>query len=151
MRIPSGVTDQVICSKCKQEKPVSDFGKDKKISRGIKYSCKGCVNEERRGRYKKENRAYLLKSKYGLSPEDYESMVDNQKGLCAICCQVPENRSGGGRAKPSIGLYVDHDAVSGEVRGLLCHKCNVAIGLLYDDPSRIERAANYVRGMPCVL
>ena len=54
MRIPSGVVDQYICAKCKQEKPINDFGLDRRISRGRKYSCKECVNSERRGKYKEQ-------------------------------------------------------------------------------------------------
>lgn len=150
MRIPSGVTDQYICATCRERKPDSSFGIDKNSVRKRKYSCKECTNAKRRGRYQEDNRKYHLKSKYGMTPEQYSEMLVLQKGLCAICRESGKERSGGGRAKSSVRLYVDHDPVSKEVRGLLCHKCNIAIGLLYDDPSRIDRAADYVRGMPCV-
>jgi hypothetical protein len=149
MRIPSGTTDQYLCADCQIKKPADAFGVDRHQKQGRKYSCKECTNAKRRGRYHEENRRYHLKSKYGISPEQYESMLKNQSGLCAICRQVGEERSGGKRAKNSVRLYVDHDHVNRSVRGLLCHKCNAAIGLLYDDPSRIDRAADYVRGMPC--
>ena len=150
MRIPSGVTDQYICSTCKEAKSITDFGLDKKSSRGRKYACKECINAKRRDRYQDDNRRYHLKSKYGITPEQYGKMLEAQKNLCAICRESGSERSGGRRARASTRLYVDHDPVSGDVRGLLCHKCNVAIGLLYDDPARIDRAAKYVRGWPCV-
>jgi len=136
------------CSKCLETKPEVDFGVDKNQARGRKYACKECVNRERRGRYKKENRRNHLKTKYGITPEIYDAMFNHQQGLCAICREPGKKRRGGGRAERSAALYVDHDHVSGEVRGLLCHKCNAAVGLLHDDPGRIERAANYIRGLP---
>lgn len=148
MRIPSGTTDQYICAKCNQSKPPSEFHRDKTIPRGFKHSCKECVNEQRRGRYSDRNRRDHLKSKYGITPEEYEALVEKQKGLCAICNESGLSRSGGGRAKKSSPLFVDHDHVTEEVRGLLCHKCNVAIGLMLDDPQRLERAAAYIRGLP---
>lgn len=148
MRIPSGVTDQYECADCKAEKPVQEFGLDRHTKRGRKYECKECTNAKRRGRYQAENRKYHLQSKYGITPEQFDSMAARQQQLCAICQQVPAGRSGGRRAVASRGLFVDHDSVSGEVRGLLCHKCNVAIGLLNDDPSRVIRASHYIRGLP---
>lgn len=152
MRIPSGTTDQYICATCEVLKPLSDFGKDKKQSRGYKYSCKECTNKKRRGKYQEENRVRYLKTKYGITEEYYMQLYAFQKGCCAICGQVGEKRSGGNRAKDSTELYVDHDHVSREIRGLLCHKCNVAIGLLNDDPVRIKMAEQYIRGLtPCVL
>lgn len=151
MRILSGVTDQYIsyrCNKCGETKPEADFGIDRRQARGRKYACKECTNAERRGRYQEDNRRYMLKSRYGLTDADYDGLVRSQSGMCPICQAAPSERSGGKRAKNSTGLYVDHDHVSGKVRGLLCHKCNVALGLLGDDPTRLERAAKYLRGMP---
>ena len=148
MRIQSGITDQYICSSCKEEKSPSDFGVDRSVKRGRKYECRSCVNQKRRGRYQAENRTYHLRSKYNITPEKYAEMLHNQLGLCVICGQPGKARSGGGRAKDSVGLYVDHSHIGGEVRGLLCHKCNVGLGLFGDDPARLESAAAYVRGLP---
>lgn len=53
-----------------------------------------------------------------------------------MICNQPERQE--------ILLSVDHDHISGHVRGLLCRNCNSAIGLLRDDPELIRRAANYV-------
>ncbi len=78
---------------------------------------------------------YNLKSEYGLSVDDYNSMLDEQGGTCAICL---------GTNKNGTKLHVDHDHDSGEIRGILCSKCNTAIGLLGDDPRIIARATNYL-------
>ena len=140
-----------ICVQCQQNKSVDEFGIDKnnKANGGRKYACKECTNAKRRGKNQIDNRRYHLSSKYGITPEKYDEMYLQQNGLCRVCEQSGEVRSGGKRAKNSIDLFVDHDHIDGTVRGLLCHKCNVAIGLLYDDPILMERAAQYVRGMPC--
>jgi hypothetical protein len=140
MRIPSGTTDQYKCATCGATKSRDCFGSDKRNARGLKYSCKDCINAKRRGAYQKENRKYHLKSTYGITPEQYDDLSVQQGGVCAVCKEPSEKK-----------LYVDHDHVSGDVRGLLCHKCNVAIGLLFDDPTRLERAAKYIRGLRCVL
>lgn len=72
-------------------------------------------------------------SKYGMTNEDYENMYEDQDGRCAIC----KNRS-------IKKLVVDHDHTNGKVRGLLCNKCNVGIGLLQDSPELLEIARIYI-------
>lgn len=74
------------------------------------------------------------KKKYGLSKEEYDTMYEAQEGRCAICCQTPQETR----------LCIDHCHVSGVVRGLLCRKCNIALGFLQDDVDIIERAAQYL-------
>lgn len=80
-------------------------------------------------------RAYHLKSKYGISLEDYEYLLMNQHYRCAICSYLPESDE---------VLHVDHNHATGNVRGLLCTQCNTAIGSLGDDPRRLRNAALYL-------
>lgn len=104
---------------------------------------------ERRGRRdgdarKREHvkmRAYFLKTKFGLSLQDYESMLVAQGGLCAICRQ-PETYVKNGKDVALLG--VDHDHTTGAVRGLLCNNCNRGIGLLKDDPLVLRAATVYL-------
>jgi hypothetical protein len=77
---------------------------------------------------------------YGITVEQYDQMFDNQAGLCAICEQ-PETMTYRGVVKQ---LCVDHDHVTGEVRGLLCAACNFAIGKFKDDPALLRAAAQYL-------
>jgi hypothetical protein len=79
---------------------------------------------------------------YGLLPEMYDSMLNEQRGLCAVC-QQPEAL--GGRGGAVMPLSVDHNHGTGVVRGLLCSLCNRAIGLLRDNPGIAEAAAAYRR------
>lgn len=72
---------------------------------------------------------------YGLLPQQWDALYDQQLGRCAICLiTLAEVKK----------ICVDHDHVTGRVRGLLCHGCNVAIGHLQDDPDLLRRAAEYV-------
>jgi hypothetical protein len=79
---------------------------------------------------------YIIKSKYGLSRDEYERLRAAQGGLCAICQDAPDK---GKR------LYVDHDHASDSVRGLLCQRCNTGLGMFRDDPERMQRAIAYVQ------
>jgi hypothetical protein len=148
MRIQSGITDQYHCKECGQDKPVESFGVDRHIARGRKYTCKLCFNAKRKGEVDPLARGRYLKRKYGITLDKYQELIVKQGGVCAICQQPGEPRSGGNRAKDCTPLYIDHCHIEGSVRGLLCHRCNVAIGLLQDDPCRADRASEYIRGMP---
>lgn len=71
---------------------------------------------------------------YGLTEDEYRRIERQQGGACAICGETPEL------------LAVDHDHRSGAVRGLLCDRCNRAVGHLRDSPGICTRAAEYLRG-----
>lgn len=70
---------------------------------------------------------------YGLSAEEYQSLLISQDNACAICKQVKK-------------LQVDHCHVTGKVRGLLCGPCNRAIGLLGDTYDSVSKAVGYLNG-----
>lgn len=94
-----------------------------------RYRLNKSVRDDRRQRNLIQN--------YGITIQDYDDMVAAQRGGCAIC---------GGPAGGSCGrFHVDHDHVTGVIRSLLCHKCNVGLGSFNDDPLRLELAAVYLR------
>lgn len=78
-----------------------------------------------------------LKTKYGITVEEYDEKFAAQGGLCAIC----------GLAS-AVRLCVDHRHSDGVVRGLLCKDCNVGIGLLKDSPANLESAIRYLSDAP---
>lgn len=80
------------------------------------------------------NRKHTLKRLYGITLEEYDSMLEEQEGCCAICKTLPNERK----------LHVDHCHTTGKVRQLLCSGCNTAIGALKEDPEIIRAAAAYV-------
>lgn len=80
-------------------------------------------------------RAYWLRFKYGITEEEYVRLYNLQMGRCAICL-APNN----GRKLMSV----DHDHVSGAIRGLLCHGCNAGLGLFEDSIANLLSAALYL-------
>lgn len=85
--------------------------------------------------FKAEERRLNLLSKYAISLEDYQKILDKQKGVCAICKLPPEG---------DTPLFVDHCHKSTKVRGLLHNRCNLALGMLHDDPELIGRMKGYL-------
>jgi hypothetical protein len=76
----------------------------------------------------------------GLTSEDYDLMLLSQNHVCGICLQ-PESSKRLGRVRK---LAVDHDHTTNKIRGLLCQRCNVLLGLFRDSPENLTRAANYL-------
>ena len=108
--------------------------------------CKACQNRARTERARanpdqqRAVRRRIKLKKYGLTPEDYDRMVAEQGGLCAICL-----REGEIDPTSQLRLGVDHNHTTGRVRGLLCRPCNQALGVMGDDPERCDRMAEYLR------
>lgn len=84
-------------------------------------------------------RDYMLRSRYGITLEQYAKMEADQKGLCAICHLPPKNTS-----RKNRYLCVDHEADTGRVRGLLCRPCNAGIGQLCHDVTLLASAILYL-------
>jgi hypothetical protein len=82
---------------------------------------------------------YTLKSLYGIECGWYQTTFEAQCGKCAIC-----GRNNSGRSN-SKRFCVDHNHITGEVRGLLCHPCNSGIGKLKDDISLLQSAIHYLQ------
>ena len=89
--------------------------------------------------------AYQRLKYYDLSHPEFEAMWQAQNGLCALCDEAL--RLGG-----STGVNVDHCHISGRVRGLLCHRCNMLLGLLESGTwfNKLQRIANYLAGVPAL-
>ena len=131
-----------VCTGFGEEKPATTeyFYANASYALGVSSRCKPCKRAYQREYYKnnpeakrKRNRTYRIR-KYGIEPEDYHRMVEEQAGVCAICGSSPSHPN----------LTIDHDHHTGEVRGLLCHKCNKGLGLLGDDLDGIESALQYL-------
>jgi hypothetical protein len=82
-------------------------------------------------------RAYGLKHNYGITPDHYRSIYENQGGKCAICSSV------GAEAGRGV-LCVDHDHATGKIRGLLCKLCNAFLGRIRDDHVKLLHAMSYL-------
>ncbi len=95
------------------------------------------------GHYSADPKTYMFRRKlekfYGITLEQYNEMVEAQGGRCAIC-----NKKPAGTSHVSRRLCVDHDHDTGFVRGLLCHQCNVTIGMIEDSPELLDRMRRYL-------
>ena len=156
------------CYRCKQWLPLGQFSQNSYAWDGLAGECRACRNawavvynathrEERRRQQKehydanpekrrRQSREYYAahadearvssrKRLYNISSGQYDLLLVSQGGVCAICGSPPNG----------MALAVDHNHETGEVRGLLCSNCNVAIGLMKDDPDLLQKAIDYVR------
>ena len=96
-----------------------------------------CKRQSRK-RCKTSKREYALKDNYGIGLQEYEEMLRQQGGRCAICEAIEADVRG-------CRLHVDHCHATGAVRGLLCSNCNHGLGKFADLPERLEQAALYLR------
>ena len=148
----------LLCTKCKQEKPSSEFRPVKSEAKGAvsqkpsnrdyRFSwCRPCCAEDARdrlsrisedpqsrGQHKQAKRATHYRTTYGITLGEYDKLnAFRQKG-CWIC----------GRPGKLRGLSVDHNHKTGQIRGLLCQSCNRGLRWFSDDPTRLRNAATYL-------
>jgi Recombination endonuclease VII len=124
------------CSRCDLLKPLSAFGlrtrkwKNKEKSREAKHlhsACRRCRNVHYSN--------HMIKKRYGIDRDQYWAILKAQNGACALC------------EKPCVtgkNLAIDHDHETGKVRGLLCMRCNRAVGLLRDSAEAALKLYSYL-------
>lgn len=141
------------CTKCAQTKPLEDFYRRPEGQIGVKSWCKACCHAGRRkwhelnttaevarvAKWRAENPRKVmdaeLRRRYGIGADDYDRLLEAQRGACAIC-RVPFSECG--------APHVDHCHGQGSVRGLLCSPCNRGVGHFKDEPERLMAAARYL-------
>lgn len=82
---------------------------------------------------KKSLRDYALRTTYGITLDEYNHIFTSQGNCCAVCQHT------------SRRMHVDHDHQTGRIRGILCHNCNIALGLLQDNEHTLTNLAAYLR------
>lgn len=129
-----------VCAKCNISKEEGgEFNKQNP------WMCKKCVRIMQRRNYEKRKDEINLSSKtrrYGIKPEQYKEILENQGGVCAICRRPEEGKSKLGNEKT---LAVDHCHVTGKIRGLLCSKCNPGLGQFEDNINLLQAAIEYLK------
>lgn len=136
-----------ICTRCSTNKPLTDYyrawGKlSKNPLSGYKAHCKPCVLAQSKEFYKtpqgrKSKLEHAWKSRgFNFTVEQYDELMAKQDKVCAIC-GVEKNRNGS-------ALCVDHNHKTGQIRGLLCHFCNTALGKFGDDIKMLQKAIQYL-------
>jgi hypothetical protein len=126
------------CMTCRTELPLKDYTRDKATANGYARVCRDCVRDRR------------VADDYGISAAMYRSLLDRQGGVCRIC-RKPETGTHQSGTRRRLAVDHDHRCCPGKkscgkcVRGLLCGRCNSAIGLVGEDLAVIESMASYLR------
>jgi len=131
------------CTSCNIVKHIEDFPlRNNRIS-GRQSSCKKCyqkyhskMNYEKSKANPDYTRGRNLWKNYKMTLDEYDNMLISQDGVCKVC---------GGQSLGKGRYHVDHDHKTGKIRGLLCHKCNVALGMVQDDISHLKALIKYLK------
>ncbi|MQB00197.1 MAG: hypothetical protein GEU78_07885 [Actinobacteria bacterium] len=126
------------CPKCARTKPNSEFGPNRARKDGFQGHCKYCRRDKR------QHGLRILK-RYNITADELNQMLADQDHRCAICGVHADDAPQVGAHRSWIGLVVDHNHNTGNVRGLLCQHCNLGIGKLRDDPDVVSEALSYLR------
>lgn len=147
-RKPYVTPTEKFCNGCKRTLPAGEFLT--RTDRGIPSDgktlvsrCQSCLSKaHKEWREKNEGASRLrnLKSKYGMSGEDYFRILESQEGGCGICGSPVSGW------KTSPFLHVDHDHNDGLIRGLLCHPCNVAVGMIESNNIPMDKLDTWMSG-----
>jgi Recombination endonuclease VII len=134
------------CSKCKEVKSLNEYYKNKNEHIGHSYSCKSCEEKYKKNKYATDfeyrlkirnySRNYMKKYKIIINNDYIDNIFNTQNGRCAIC--------GKHQSELKNSLCVDHDHITNNLRGLLCTKCNLAIGNLEDNIESLKAAIVYL-------
>lgn len=129
------------CTRCKRMLALENFSRQKSGKYGRLTVCKECKRTEgraaaRSGRWPsftpQGQRSFNLRKKYGITPEQYETLFLSQERKCALCRGTEVNGNAIVRNMP-----VDHDHDSKHVRGILCSTCNIWLGNYEEFVSRL--------------
>jgi len=159
-----------VCKRCGEEKALSEFGQVKSGPKAghptlLCSDCRGAAKKLRNKAAYAKNKDYLkahlsrwrednpdkvwehriAKSlgQYGLTLDSFHAKAEQQNFLCAVCHEEPKPRVRPGFDELS-DFFVDHDHETGAVRGLVCIRCNSALGMLRDDVELAMKAALYL-------
>lgn len=116
---------------------------NQRCERPVKGYCERCLPDiaERWSEQVSARTARSTIGRYGMTVEQHGRLFAQQDGLCAICRDPLRSRKTGAHGS---GLVIDHHHGSGQVRALLCSRCNAAIGLMNENSDWLRRAARYV-------
>lgn len=137
-----------VCTRCKVEKSIEEFYVLRKGKTPVQSKCKLCCANmsgyQREWRKKNPDKARNseLKKNHGITLADYEVILGEQGGCCAVCGKAPGSVGSGSNSKGT--LAVDHCHQVGVIRGLLCTNCNLGIGSFYEDSNLLRNAAAYL-------
>jgi hypothetical protein len=124
----------VRCPDCGEDKPLGQFPRNRSTNTGRAAYCKLCHAARTKRNIKRRyggGRNFQLKRRYGLDDSGVAALVASQGLFCPLCLRRPPE-------------HVDHDHASGRVRGILCFKCNGALGKFEEDVDVLVNALAYL-------
>ncbi len=144
--------EEKICTRCGDSQSYDQFSQ--KASSSYQSWCITCTNTWKRENYQRYKTTHAswtpsaklnvnLKLLYGITLEQYNAMLEDQGGVCAIC-KLAETRIDK-RTKTIARLTVDHSHITGAVRSLLCQRCNVTVGILETNLEQIDIYLQYIQ------
>lgn len=137
------------CFRCQLVKDIDSFTKNKSKKDGRNSDCKECrsevykLNKEHKPKrinlryldpdeFRKVSKSLSYKRRYDITIEKFEELLQSQGSTCAICKQSTDD------------MCIDHDHTTGKVRGVLCRKCNMGLGLFKDNKEYLKNAIQYL-------
>jgi hypothetical protein len=126
------------CIVCNMEKPLAQYTLSRRMPDGHASQCRECRRLSAELTKDARRDAYLQRT-YGITQATYDVMLREQGDCCKICGSVEPGRR-------SCHFHVDHDHVTGRIRGLLCDQCNTGIGKFRDSAMLLRCAATYCEG-----
>lgn len=125
----------LICNKCNEEKDVSKFPKCRANKNGYAGCCRKCNHErnKRNPTYQINKNESARRNQYKITKQEYVALLEKYS-VCAIC----------GTNSGKRGLCIDHDHKTNKVRGMLCDRCNMALGFLNDDIGLLYKSIEYL-------
>lgn len=94
------------------------------------------IHKEWRAKNPDRVRSAGFKNRYGITADDYDQMLQSQRGKCSICSRNQKD--------VRLPFVIDHNHETGKIRGLLCFRCNTGIGQLCDDIGLLKKAIAYL-------
>jgi len=132
-----------VCSICSIRKPLAEFHKKSNSPNGYKAECGTCAKarwqdwaDKNRETLRESDRRRHYQREYGLSKPEAGQLVESRQGTCQIC-------------KTNCQIVIDHNHATGQIRGLLCSKCNSILGFAADRVEILEAAIQYLKETDC--
>lgn len=128
------------CTRCNKRKSKEEFVKLSNSKDGYRNLCKVCHSKNMTSYSKihpEKAKAVYLKSKYNLTLEEYNTILKKQNNSCSIC-KIDF------KTIKLKHIHIDHCHITGKVRGILCHSCNTALGLIKDNKETLLQMVKYL-------
>ena len=124
------------CTECNEYKLPNNFYKSSNIYAvmGLASKCKNCFEKKYHANrdLKEYAKSYHRKTKYNLTQEEYNILLEKQEGKCAICSRTERN------------FHLDHNHETGKIRAFLCVNCNAGIGMFNEDIETLKKVIEYL-------